>query len=66
MQTLQTCEPRDRSFPNFLSITTRNPLCVLPNERHAADDDWEEYETVNVDDPASGKKLPNEGHAQSS
>ena len=33
----------------------------LPNEVHASDDDWDDYEAVN--DPASGKKLPNEGHA---
>lgn len=34
---------------------------LLPNEAHASDDDWDDYEAVN--DPASGKKLPNEGHA---
>lgn len=35
----------------------------LLNELHGADDDWDDFEAVN--DPASGKKLPNEGHAAS-
>ena len=33
----------------------------LPSERHASDDDWDAYSAVN--DPASGKKLPDEVHA---
>jgi len=37
------------------------PALPLLSEVHAADDDWDEYEAVN--DPASGKQLPNEGHA---
>ena len=33
---------------------------ALPSEIHAADDDWEKYESVN--DPATNKKLPDEIH----
>ncbi len=33
----------------------------LPKEVHGADDDWDDFEQVN--DPSSGKKLPDEVHA---
>ena len=42
-------------------LSSTLPFPKLPNEKHASDDDWDDYESVN--DPASGKKLPNEGHA---
>ena len=54
-------QERRTAIMKWNEFKTLLDLC-LPNEVHASDDDnWDDYEAVN--DPASGKKLPNEVHA---